>query len=78
MRLTVDLSLVQIDLIRVVGLEVELPVADQTLEARLVVDVALDGPDSLQSVYQVAATQALGLLAAYAVLVTVYYRVGRR
>ena len=57
-RLAVDLAVVQVDLVRVVGLEVELPLAHQTLEARLVVDVALDGPDALERVHLVRAAQA--------------------
>jgi len=57
-RLTVDLAVLQVDLVGVVGLEVELALALETLEADLVVDVALDGPDALERVHLVAAAEA--------------------
>ncbi|RNA30852.1 hypothetical protein BpHYR1_022318 [Brachionus plicatilis] len=59
MRLAVDLLVAQIDLVGVVGLEIELPLAVVALEASLVVDVASDGPDALQSVHQAAAAETL-------------------
>ena len=61
MRLAIDLAIVQIDLIRVVGFEIELAVASQTLEAGLVVHVAFDGPDAFERVHLVAAPQTLVL-----------------
>jgi len=59
--LAVDLAVGQVDLVRVVGLEVELALAGEALEAGLVVDVALDGADALQGVDLVGAAEALVL-----------------
>ncbi len=49
-RLAIYLPIVQVNLVGVVGLQVQLTVADQTFEARFVVDVAFDWADPLQRV----------------------------
>lgn len=55
MRLAVDLAVVEVDLIGVIGLEVKLPLAHQTLKTRLVVDVAFDWANALERVHLIAA-----------------------
>ena len=56
--LAVDLLVVQIDRVGEVGLEVQLPVALQALEAELVVERVFDGPDAFDDVDQLLATAA--------------------
>ena len=58
MRLAIDLTIVQVDLIRVVGLQVQLAITRQTLETRLVVDVSLYRSDSLQRIHLIITSQA--------------------
>ena len=50
MRLAIYLPVVQIHLVGVVCLQIELTVAYQTLETRLVVNIAFDRTDALQRV----------------------------
>ena len=59
MRLAIDLPVVQIDLIRIIGFEIQLTIAGQTLEAGLVVHVAFDGSDAFECIHLVAASQTL-------------------
>jgi len=61
MGLAVDLPVGQIDLVRIVGLEVELALAGEALEAGLVVDVALDRTDALQGVDLIGTAETLVL-----------------
>ena len=58
MALTVDLLVVQIDRIGEVGLEVQLSIAFQALEAELVVERVFDGSDTFDDVDQLLATAA--------------------
>ena len=58
MRLAIDLPIAQIHLIRIVRLQIELSIARQTLKTRLVINIALNGPDPLQRVHLIAASQA--------------------
>jgi hypothetical protein len=57
MRLAIDLPIIEIDLIRVVGLKIELAFTDETLEARLVVDITLYGSNALESVHLIATSE---------------------
>ena len=60
-RLTVNLSVVQVDLVGVVGLQVELTLADETFKAGLVVDISLDRTDSFERIDLIAASETLVL-----------------
>ena len=61
MRAAVDVRVAQLLLIGPIGLEVELALARRALEARAMVDGALDRTDALQRVHLATAARALGV-----------------